>query len=37
MYPNSTAGSNPTLPSTTKILTTEWGVPTISNYALTSI
>ena len=36
MYPNSTAGSNPTLPSTTKILTTEWGVPTISNYALTS-
>jgi hypothetical protein len=36
MYPNSTAGSNPTLPSITKILTTEWGVPTISNYALTS-
>ena len=36
MYPNSTAGSNPTLPSTTKIATTEWGVPTISNYALTS-
>jgi hypothetical protein len=36
MYPNSTAGSNPTLPNTTKILTTEWGVPTISNYALTS-
>ncbi len=36
MYPNSTAGSNPTLPSTTKILNTEWGVPTISNYALTS-
>ena len=36
MYPNATAGSNPTLPSSTKILTTEWGVPTISNYALTS-
>lgn len=36
MYPNSTAGSNPTLPSSTKILNTEWGVPTISNYALTS-
>ncbi len=36
MYPNSTAGSNPTLPSTTKILTTEWGVPSKSNYALTS-
>ena len=36
MYPNSTAGSNPTLPSATKILNTEWGVPTISNYALTS-
>lgn len=36
MYPNSTAGSNPTLPSTTKILTTEWGVPSKSSYALTS-
>lgn len=36
MYPNSTAGSNPTLPATTRILTTEWGVPTISSYALTS-
>ena len=36
MYPNSTAGSDPTIPSTTKILTTEWGVPTKSNYALTS-
>ena len=36
MYPNSTAGSNPTLPSTTKILETNWGVPTISSYALTS-
>ena len=36
MYPNSTAGSNPTLPSTTKILTTEWCVPSKSNYALTS-
>ena len=36
MYPNSTAGSNPTLPNTTKILNTRWGVPTISNYALTS-
>lgn len=36
MYPNSTAGSNPTLPATTKILTTEWGVPSKSSYALTS-
>ena len=36
MYPNSTAGSNPTLPNTTKILNTQWGVPSISNYALTS-
>ena len=36
MYPNSTAGSQPTLPQSTKILNTEWGVPTISNYALTS-
>tara|TARA_R110001592_G_scaffold187886_2_gene432822 strand:- start:28 stop:2205 length:2178 start_codon:yes stop_codon:yes gene_type:complete len=36
MYPNSTAGSNPTLPSSTRILTTEWGVPSISSYALTS-
>lgn len=36
MYPNSTAGSNPTLPSTTKILNTEWVVPTRSSYALTS-
>ena len=36
MYPNSTAGSNPTIPSTTKIATTDFGVPTISNYALTS-
>ena len=36
MYPNTTAGSNPTIPKTSKIVTTEWGVPTISNYALTS-
>ena len=36
MYPNSTAGSNPTIPKTTKIITTEFGVPTISNYAATS-
>ena len=36
MYPNSTAGSNPTIPSTAKILDTDWGVPTISSYALTS-
>jgi len=36
MYPNSTAGSNPTLPNTTKILNTEWGVPSRSSYALTS-
>ena len=36
MYPNSTAGSNPTLPNTTKILNTQWGVPSRSSYALTS-
>ena len=36
MYPNPTAGSNPTIPSTTKILTAEYGVPSISNYGLTS-
>jgi len=36
MYPNSSAGSDPTIPSTTKILTTEWGVPGKSSYALTS-
>tara|TARA_R110001606_G_scaffold32824_2_gene98816 strand:- start:41 stop:2185 length:2145 start_codon:yes stop_codon:yes gene_type:complete len=33
---NSTAGTNPTLPSTAKILTTDFGVPTISNYMVTS-
>ena len=36
MYPNVTAGSNPVIPKSTKILTTEFGVPTISSYALTS-
>tara|TARA_R110002012_G_scaffold135905_2_gene289909 strand:+ start:452 stop:2728 length:2277 start_codon:yes stop_codon:yes gene_type:complete len=36
MYPNPTAGSNPTIPNSTKIATTDFGVPTISNYALTS-
>ena len=36
MYPNSTAGSNPTIPSTAKILDTDWGVPSKSSYALTS-
>ena len=36
-YPNqANAGSNPTIPTTTKILTTEFGVPGISNYGLTS-
>ena len=36
-YPNqANAGSNPTIPNTTKILTTEFGVPGISNYGLTS-
>ena len=36
MYPNQTAGSVPTIPKTTKVVTTEFGVPTISNFALTS-
>jgi len=36
MYPNLTAGSDPTLPKTSKVVTTEFGVPTISNFALTS-
>ena len=36
-YPNQTnAGSNPTIPTTTKVLTTNFGVPSISNYGLTS-
>jgi len=36
MYPNPTAGSDPSIPTTTKILTTDFGVPTISNFAGTS-
>lgn len=36
MYPNTTAGSTPTLPSTTKILTTEFGVPTKPTFMATS-
>jgi hypothetical protein len=36
MYPNSTAGSNPTIPSSTRVLSNSWGVPTISNFAGTS-
>ena len=36
-YPNQTnAGSDPTIPTTTKVLTTSFGVPSISNYGLTS-
>ena len=35
-YPNPSAGSNPVVPKSTKILTTEFGVPTISSFALTS-
>jgi len=36
MYPNSTAGSNPTIPSSTRVLSNSWSVPTISNFAGTS-
>ena len=36
MYQNSTAGSNPVLPPTTTILTTEFGVPLVSSYMATS-
>ena len=36
MYPNSTAGSNPTIPSSTRVLSNNWSVPTISNFAGTS-
>ena len=36
MYPNSTAGSDPTIPSSTKVLSNNWSVPTISNFAGTS-
>ena len=36
MYPNTTAGSTPTLPSTTKIITTEFGVPTKPTFMATS-
>ena len=35
-YNPNTAGLNPTSPQTSKILTTKFGVPFISNYALTS-
>ena len=36
MYPNSTAGSDPTIPSSTRVLSNSWSVPTISNFAGTS-
>lgn len=36
MYPNSTAGSNPVIPKITKVLTTNFGVPTNSSYVVTS-
>ena len=35
-YNPNTAGSSPTSPQTSKILTTKFGIPSISNYALTS-
>ena len=36
LYGSSTPGSDPTLPSTTRILTTEYGVPTKSTFVVTS-
>ena len=36
MYPNSTAGSNPTIPSSTRVLSNNWSVPSISNFMGTS-
>ena len=36
MYSNPLPGSNPTIPKTTKVVTTDWGVPTKSRFALTS-
>ena len=36
LYGSATPGSTPTLPSTTKILTTEYGVPTKSTFVVTS-
>jgi len=36
LYPNPTAGSNPVLPQVSKILTTNFGVPTNSSYVVTS-
>ena len=36
LYPNPTAGADPTIPKTTKVVTTDWGVPTKSRFALTS-
>jgi len=36
LYGSSTPGSSPTLPSTTRILTTEYGVPTKSTFVVTS-
>jgi hypothetical protein len=36
MYPNENAGANPKTPKTTTILSTEWGMPQESTYAITS-
>lgn len=36
LYPNTTAGSNPVIPQVTKVLTTNFGVPTNSSYVVTS-
>ena len=36
MYPNENAGANPETPKTTTILSTEWGMPKESSYAITS-
>ena len=36
MYPNTNAGANPETPTTSNILSTEWGMPKSSAYAITS-
>ena len=36
MYPNVNAGANPETPTTSNILSTEWGMPKSSAYAITS-
>ena len=36
MYPNTNAGANPETPTTSNILSTEWGMPKSSTYAITS-